>query len=79
MSEMTTKIIRVFPRKTKLTPDDENVRIAVSPTWFDEADEVHVSVVFTEDIPKAERLAKEWEKVAPVKIGGVAMGERGGS
>jgi hypothetical protein len=71
------KIIRVFPRRTKLTPDDENVRIACPPTLFDEADEIHVSVLFDEDLPKAERLANAWSKVAPVKIGGVATGERG--
>ena len=65
------KIIRVFPRRTKLTPDDENVRVACVPGLFDEADEVHVSVLFKEDLPKAERLAKEWSKVALVKIGGV--------
>ena len=72
------KIIRVFPRKTTLTPDDENVRVACGPGFFDEADEVHVSVLFKEDLPKAERLVKEWSKVAPVKIGGVATGELGG-
>ncbi len=39
--------------------------------------EVHVSVAFTYDIPRAERLAKAWERVAPVKVGGVAYGDRG--
>ena len=73
------KIIRVFPRKTRLTPDDENVRVACEPGFFDEADEVHVSVLFKEDLPKAERLAKAWSKVAPVKIGGVATGDSGGN
>ena len=72
------KIIRVFPRRTKLTPDDDNVRVACSPNLFDEADEVHVSVLFTEDLPKAELLAKAWQSIAQVKIGGVATGERGG-
>ena len=72
------KIIRVFPRKTKATPIDENVRINTTPGFFDEADEVHVSVVFTWDLPRAEWLAKQWLPVAPVKIGGPATGERGG-
>ncbi len=72
------KTIRVFPRKTKATPDDENVRINCTPSMFDEADEVHVSVVFTWDLPRAEWLAKQWAHVAPVKIGGPATGERGG-
>lgn len=64
------KIIRVFPRKTKATPDDDLARFDV-PDLFDEADEVHVSVTFTWDRDRAEQLAKAWEVVAPVKIGGV--------
>ncbi len=71
------KIIRVFPRRTKATPDDEDVRTNCPPGLFDEADEVHVSVVFTWDLPLAEKLAREWAHVAPVKIGGPATGEPG--
>ena len=37
------KIIRVFPRKTNATPDDDLVRIGTEPGLFDEADEVHVN------------------------------------
>lgn len=70
------KIIRVFPRRTKATPDDPDVRINVPPGFFDEADEVHVSVAFTWDLPRAEWLAKQWSPVATVKIGGPATGER---
>jgi len=70
------KLIRVFPRKTNATPDDENVRLTV-PTMFDEADEVHISVTFTWDLPKAEWLEKQWRNIAPTKIGGVATGMRG--
>ena len=70
------KIIRVFPRKTKATPDDELVRIAEPPGMFDEADEVHVSVSFSWDLPISESLAKAWEHVALVKIGGPATGQR---
>lgn len=71
------KIIRVFPRRTKATPDDDDVRIATDPGLFDEADEIHISVSFTWDLPLAERLEKAWRSVAPVKIGGPATGERG--
>jgi hypothetical protein len=60
-----------------MTPDDEDVRVNCFPDLFDEADEIHVSVTFTGDLPLAEKLAKQWEKVAPVKIGGPATGERG--
>ena len=40
---MEKKIIRVFPRRTNATPDDENVRIATTPGLWEEADEVHIS------------------------------------
>ncbi|MCL2413480.1 MAG: hypothetical protein FWC98_05020, partial [Bacteroidales bacterium] len=72
------QIIRVFPRRTSATPNDEMVRINTTPSLFDIADEVHISVVFTWDIPRAEYLANQWKIVAPVKIGGPAFNERGG-
>ncbi len=72
------RIIRVFPTKTNATPTDSNARIRTLPTFFDDADEVHISVVFTWDIEWAERAAKQWEFVAPVKIGGPAFNEIGG-
>jgi hypothetical protein len=68
------RIIRVFPRRTKATPDDDLAFVG-PPTLFAEADEVHVSVSFTWDKPEAERLAEQWRYVAPVKIGGVAYGD----
>ena len=40
-------------------------------------DAVHISVAWTWDIPEAERLAKQWEHIAPVSIGGPALGMRG--
>jgi hypothetical protein len=70
------KIIRVFPRRTKATPDDELAFVGL-PTMFAEADEVRISVTFSWDLPEAERLEKEWRQVAPVKIGGPATGQRG--
>lgn len=72
---MVTRIIRVFPRKTRATPDDELSAIDRAPGFFDEADEVHVSVTFTYDKVRAEQLAEQWRWVAPVKIGGVAYGD----
>jgi hypothetical protein len=65
------RLIRVFPRKTKATPTDALARFG-PPTLFDEADEVHVSVTFTWDKPRAEQLAEQWRCVAPVTVGGVA-------
>ncbi len=73
------KIIRLFPRKTKATPDDSLAVINRLPELFDEADEVHISVAWTWDIPKAEKMEKMWRFVAPVRIGGPATGERGGA
>lgn len=75
---MDTRIIRVFPTKTHATPEDEFVRIRETPSLFDEADEVHISVTFTWDKPWAEWAARQWERVAPVKIGGPAYNEPGG-
>jgi hypothetical protein len=43
-----TRLIRVFPRRTRATPDDDLARFG-PPDLFDEADEVHVSVTFTYD------------------------------
>jgi len=70
------KIIRVFPRRTNATPTDDMAFIG-DPSMFAEGDEVHISVSFSWDLPEAERLEKEWRHVAPVKIGGPAVGQRG--
>lgn len=70
------KLIRVFPRRTKASPDDELAYFG-APDLFAEADEVHVDCTFTADKPKAEALAEEWRHVAPVKVDGVAYGNDG--
>lgn len=82
------KIIRVFPRRTEATPmddlvyfNDEKAKIIADPPllFMPEADEVHISVTFTYDIPEAERLYKEWERSGlPVKMGGPAFGKPDG-
>jgi radical SAM superfamily enzyme YgiQ (UPF0313 family) len=69
------KLIRVFPSHTRATPVDDLTRFG-PPGFFDEADEVHISVTFTYDKPKAEQLAEQWRHVAPVKIGGVAYDDK---
>lgn len=72
------KIARVFPRKTNASPDDD-LAFFGAPDLFvpRDLDEVHISVAFTWDIPRAEWFARQWEGVAPVKIGGPATGMRG--
>lgn len=71
------RIIRVFPRRTRATPVDDLAYVGL-PHLYSEADEVHISVTFTWDLPEADRLEREWRHVAPVKIGGPATGSRGG-
>jgi hypothetical protein len=73
------KIARVFPRRTNATPIDAYAFVG-EPDFSalpDDIAEIHVSVVFTWDLPRAEELAVLWSRVAPVKIGGPATGMRG--
>jgi hypothetical protein len=73
------KLIRVFPRKTKASPDDELAYFG-PPDLFAfslGAEEIHISVAFTADKMKAESLAEAWSAVASIRIGGVAYGDRG--
>jgi hypothetical protein len=70
------RLIRVFPRRTKATPNDRLAYFG-PPDRLAEADEVHVDCTFTWDKPAAERLAEQWRFVAPTKLGGVAYGDPG--
>lgn len=78
-------IARVFPRRNNATPNDQDAFIGPFPRDKDKRrsiadrgyDEVHVSVTFTWDRPKAEKLVKSWAALGiPVKIGGPAYGDR---
>lgn len=71
-----SRIIRVFPRRNRATPDDV-LAYDGRPDLFAEADEVHVDVTFKADRQKAESLAEDWKHVAPVRVGGVAYGDPG--
>lgn len=73
------RVIRVFPQKTSMTPDDAYVFIGDPPLWRPEADEIHVSVTFIWDLDEAERLHYAWSMYYPVvRIGGPAYrGSRG--
>ena len=70
-------MIRVFPRITKATPRDENTFFGPPELFIPETNEVHISVAFSWDLPKAEWLAYQWEKIAPVKLGGPAYNQPG--
>lgn len=71
------RILRVFPVRTNATPGDELVAVNRLPYFFDEADEIHISIAFTWHKERAEQLADEWRRVAPVEIGGPGWGSRG--
>jgi len=74
---MSPRIVRVFPRRTSHTPRDPMVFIGNPPLFRPEADEVHVSVAFTWDLPEARRLERAWGDYYPtVKIGGPALGHQ---
>ena len=62
------RLIRVFPRRTKATPDDP-LAYTGPPDLFAQGDAVHISVAFTWDKPRAEELAEDWRHVAPVTVG----------
>jgi len=73
-------MIRVFPRKTKMTPDDDLAFIG-EPGLFRPKEDlpVKVSVTFTWDIKKGLHLKRSWERYySDVQIGGVALGDPGG-
>lgn len=70
-------LARVFPRRTNATPTDSMAFVG-EPMFWAAADEVHISVTFSWDMKEAERLAREWKHIAPVKMGGPAMGAAGG-
>lgn len=72
------KIARVFPRVTKATPHDEYTFFDAPGMFLPHIDEVHISVAFTYDMPKAEAMARQWKHVAPVKLGGPAFDAPGG-
>jgi hypothetical protein len=66
----------VFPRRTALTPTDPMAFVGDPPLFRPDADEVHVSVTFTWDAARGQRLAEAWGQYYPVRIGGPAMGSR---
>jgi len=71
-------IARVFPRKTNASPDDPLAFFGEPPEELPILDQVHISVTFTYDLPRAEELAKAWGRHYNVKIGGPAVGDPGG-
>jgi hypothetical protein len=67
-------MIRVFPRKTRWTPDDALAFVGDPPPFRPASTEVYVSVAFTWDIREGERLQRAWQQYYPrVHLGGPAL------
>jgi len=70
-------IIRVFPHRTSMTPDDDYVFIGEPPGLFiPPHDEIHVSCTFSWDVEKCRELQYQWQMFTDksVKLGGPAFG-----
>lgn len=68
-------IARVFPRRTRATPDDALAFVGDPPLFLpDGINRVLVSCLFTWDRPEAERLQRAWSRIAPTSVGGPAYG-----
>ena len=72
------KIARIFPRRTRMTPTDENAFVGLPPLGCPRYDEIHISVCFSWDIDKANYLAKQWSSYGKVRVGGPAFDNAGG-
>lgn len=74
---MAKVVARVFARRTKATPNDSLAFYDEPGLFAPDVTDVHVSVTFSYDMAKAERLAMAWSRIAPVAIGGPAAMTRG--
>lgn len=71
-------VVRVFPRKTRATPVDDMAVVGDPPMFRPPATEVHISVAFSWDRARAERLRQAWQQYYPVvKLGGPAYEDPG--
>lgn len=71
------KIARVFPRKTNMSPLDQDAFFGPPDLFRRNYDEIHISVTFSWDLAHAEFLKDQWKDIAPVKIGGPAIDGEG--
>ena len=69
-------MIRVFPRKTNLTPTDKNAFVGFPP--LQKYDKINISVTFSYDKSFAEEIADYCDFLGDVSIGGPAYGDPGG-
>lgn len=62
------RTIRVFPRRTSMTPNDPYAFVGDPPLWRPEADAVHISVTFTWDTEEGTRLFHAWRQYYDVVL-----------
>lgn len=74
----SARLLRVFICRTSQTPIDDMAFIGEPPLIRPDANEVHVSTVFTWDKQEAHRLADAWRQYYPVvKVSGPAFDDPG--
>ena len=84
MTKQPKSLIRVFPRRTAMTPDDDLAFVGDPPLLRPPADavgEVHVSCCFYWHVREAVRLYHAWRAVYPsakVRLGGPVWHRAGG-
>jgi hypothetical protein len=72
------KIARVFPTKTRMSPLDQDAYFSEPELFTPQYDEVWVSVAFTWDVDRGNKLADAWKSVSKkVLLGGCAFNDRG--
>lgn len=73
------RILRVFPVRTRWTPDDDYAVIGEPGLFRPHVDEVHISCTFTWHLSECERLRRAWAMYHPnVVAGGPAYDDQGG-
>lgn len=72
-------VARIFPERTKATPDDPLAFVQPRPLAPPAADEIHISVTFTWHLSKMRAIAETWRAMGcNVKLGGPALDDPGG-
>lgn len=73
------RVLRVFPRRTSMTPTDRMAFVGDPPLWRPTADEVHISVAFSWDRAEGMRLRDAWgQHYKNVLLSGPAIDGEGG-
>ena len=72
-------LARVFPRRTSHSPTDQHAYFDAPDLYTPFYNMVDISVSFTYDIPRAEKLYKDWKHhTDSIRIGGPAFGQPSG-